>query len=211
MSETAWSQTARQPARACTRRSAKRRAGTLRPAAFLVGRAIRSMTEFARMPLPWPAITASISRAVHTRALAASSSRCSRRLRPARAFGWHRAYPAPPSWQEDGGAAETGGPVFTVIRSAGPALGSTPTASPRLRRTMSVNVTGLDRSSTPATTGRQVLPCPAPPRPAQARPQGDPQSALRWSGGVLPLAVPEADDARADRVTPQLSRSGYLP
>jgi len=32
-----------------------------------------------------------------------------RRLRPARAFGWHRAYPPPPSWQEDGGGAETGG------------------------------------------------------------------------------------------------------
>ena len=54
-----------------------------RRAASTVGCAIRSMTGFARMPLPWPAVTASISRALHARALAASSSRCSRlRLQP---------------------------------------------------------------------------------------------------------------------------------
>ena len=83
MPETANSQTARQPARACTRGSAKRMAGTLRPASSQVGCAIRSMTGFARMPLPWPAITASISRALHARALADSSSRCPRpRLQP---------------------------------------------------------------------------------------------------------------------------------
>ena len=56
------------------RGSAKRMAGTLRPASLQVGCAIRSMTGFARMPLPWSAITASISRALHARALADSSS-----------------------------------------------------------------------------------------------------------------------------------------
>jgi hypothetical protein len=57
-----------------------------------------------------------------------------RRLRPTRAFGRRRAYPpsAAPVWAA--GAERTRMvPTFTVIRSAGPAPGYTPAASPRSR------------------------------------------------------------------------------
>ena len=60
-----------------------------------------------------------------------------RRLRPARAFGWHRAYPPPPSRQEDGGGAETGGFRVHCHPVSGSAPGSAPAASPRLRRSPS--------------------------------------------------------------------------